>query len=125
MLFKQTHFLKNQLAEFAITLTKIINKSLKLGHFLGDLKVAILSPQMKRRDAELTKSNFRPVSNIPFISKVTEKMVLEQFNEFHSLNCASSSYQSAYKSGHRCETAILKINSDILWAMEERKLQHY
>ena len=52
-----THFLKDHLDEFALTLTKIINKSLKLGHFLEDWKVAILRPLVKKRDAELTKSN--------------------------------------------------------------------
>ena len=107
-------FLKDHLDEFAVTLTKIINKSLKLEHFPEDWKVVILRPLVTKRDAELTKSNFRPVSNILFISKLAEKIVLEQFNEFRSLNCASSLYQSAYNSGHSCETAFLKIINDIL-----------
>ena len=49
--------------------------------------------------------------------------MLEQFNEFSSLNFASSSsYQLAYKSGHSCETAILKIINDILLAMERKEI---
>ena len=62
-----TYFLKDHLDEFTAFLMKIINKSLGLGHFVEDWKVAILRPLVKERDAELTKSNFRPVSNIPFI----------------------------------------------------------
>ena len=64
---------------------------------MGDWKVAILRPLVKKRDADHTKSNFRPVSNVPFISKVAEKIVLEQFNEFSSLYCTSSLYQLTYK----------------------------
>ena len=48
--------------------------------------------------------------------------MLEQFNEFSSLNCALSSYQLAYKSGHSYQTAILKIINDILWAMERKEI---
>ena len=48
--------------------------------------------------------------------------MLEQFNEFSSLNCALSSYQLAYKSGYSCETTILKIINDILWAMERKQI---
>ena len=117
-----THFLKDHLDEFAVILTKIINKSLELGHFAEDWKVAILRPLVEKRDAEFIKSNFRLVSNISSISKVAEKIVLEQFNEFSSLNCSSSAYQSAYKSGHSCETTILKIINDILWTMERKEI---
>ena len=117
-----TNFLKDHLDEFSVTLMKIINKSLELGHFVEDWKVVILRPLVRKRDAELTKSNFRPVSNIPFISKVAEKIVLEQFNEFNSLNCAPSSYQLAYKSRHSCETTILQIINDLIWAMERKEI---
>ena len=117
-----THFLKDHLDEVTVILMKIINKPLELGHFVEDWKVAILRPLVKKKDAEPTRSNFRQISNIPFISKVAEKIVLEQFNEFSSLNCASSSYQSAYKSRHSCGTTILKIINDILWAMERKEI---
>ena len=117
-----TCFLKDHLDEFVVILMKIINKSLELGLFADDWKVVILSPLVKKRDAELTKSNFSLVNNIPFISKVAEKKVLEQFNEFSSLNWASSSYQLAHKSGHSCETSFLKIINDILWTMERTEI---
>ena len=39
-----THSLKDHLNEFAVTLTQIINKSLKLGHFPEDWKVVTLRP---------------------------------------------------------------------------------
>ena len=49
----------DHLDEFAVIQTKILSKSLELGHFAEDWKVAILRPMVKKRDSELTKSNFR------------------------------------------------------------------
>ena len=34
----------------------------------------------------------------------------------------NSEYQSAYKEGHSCETALIKILNDLLWAMENQKI---
>ena len=48
----QTNFLKHHLHEFAVILMKIINKSLELGIFVEDWKVAIIRPLVKKRDAE-------------------------------------------------------------------------
>ena len=56
--------------------------------------------------------NYRPVSNLSFLSKVLEKAVLKQFPE----------YQSAYRQGFSCKTALVKLTNDILWAMEHQKV---
>ena len=34
----------------------------------------------------------------------------------------NSEYQSAYQAGHSCETALIKILNDLLWAMQNQKL---
>ena len=101
----------------------MINKSLELGHYEEDWKVATLRNLAKNRDAELTKSNFGPVSNIPFISKVAEKIVLEQFNEFSSLTCASSSYQLAYTNLNTLMKQLSAILMTYFGLWKERKLQ--
>ena len=64
---------------------------------------------------------YRPVSNINFLSKINEKCVVKQFQEFMHDNNLFDPFQSAYRSQHATETAILKINNDILSGLERDK----
>ena len=62
--------------------------------------------------------NYRPVSNLSFLSKVLEKVVVKQLNtHINSLN-TSNHYQSAYRKFHSTEIALLKIHNDILASMD-------
>ena len=62
--------------------------------------------------------NYRPVSNLAFISKLIEKAVLYKLNEHCTCNDIHSAFQSAYKENNSCETALLKVVNDMLWTME-------
>ena len=85
-------------------------------------KLAILRPLLKKIGLELVYNNYRPVSNLNFISKVVEKAMLEQLNYHIKINELASKYQSAYREHHSCETSVLKIVNDLLWNMEDKKL---
>ena len=63
------------------TVTKLINKSLAEGAFSKYWKTAIICPLLKKPGIELIASNYRLVSNLPFLSKVVEKIVLTRFNK--------------------------------------------
>ena len=69
-------------------------------------------------DHEVYK-NFRPILNLSFISKTTEKVVATHIN--HHLENASLHviHQSAYKKGHSTETALAQIHNDILCAIDD------
>ena len=60
--------------------TKIINISLTQGIFAEEWKTAIVHPLLKKLCSELIPSNYRPVSNLSFLSKLLEKCALQQFN---------------------------------------------
>ena len=81
----------------------------------------ILRPLIKKQGAGMMKTNYHPVSNLSFLLKVTEKCVQKQFNEHSVVVMKNSEYQSAYKEGHSCETVLIKILNDLLWAMENQK----
>ena len=51
--------------------------------------------------------NYRPVSNLTFVSKVIEKAVYFHLNKYLFNNNINESLQSAYKSGHSTETALI------------------
>ena len=61
--------------------TKLINKSLMEEAFSKHWKTAIICLLLKKPGTELIASNYRPVSNLPFLSKVVEKIVLTRFNK--------------------------------------------
>lgn len=104
------------------TITKIINLSLDSGSVPDKFKVAMLTPIIKKPKANHEEfSNFRPVSNLPFISKLIEKAVATQLNNYITVNNLHESNQSAYKIHHSTETALLKIQNDILMSIDQNQ----
>ena len=61
-------------------LTKIINLSLESGVFADNWKCALVKPLLKKPGLDLVFKNYRPVSNLQYISKPTERAV---FNQVH------------------------------------------
>ena len=60
-------------------ITRVVNFSLTSGQVPDRFKVAMLKPLLKKSGADRELfSNFRPVSNLYFLSKVTEKAVAAQ-----------------------------------------------
>ena len=64
--------------------------------------------------------NQRLVSNLGSISKVVEKVILEQLMEQCNQNTLLPEYQSTYRKDHSCETSLVKLVNDILWGMENQ-----
>ena len=118
----QTTTLKQVLDTIIVPITKIVNVSLESGIFASKWKTAIVHPILKKAGLDLILSNFRPVSNLLFISKVVEKVVLTRVNKHCSAHKLIPDYQSAYRANYSCETASAKIVNDILWAMEYQKV---
>ena len=70
----------------------------------------IVSPIYKK-DSETLKSNYRPVSVLPTVSKIAERVIFNLLYEF-SLNFLSGNLFGFLK-GHSCATALLKTCEDI------------
>ena len=60
--------------------------------------------------------NYRPVANLPFISKVAERCVARQLTVYLKENCLFPEFQSAYRKNHSVETALLHVQNDVLSA---------
>lgn len=83
-------------------------------------KKAIVTPLLKKDNLDANNlKNFRPVSNLPFISKILEKVVAKQLVIHMSNNNMQDSQQSAYRAGHSTESALIKVKSDIDTALGE------
>ena len=62
--------------------------------------------------------NFKSVSNLCFIAKILEKVVTVQLNNHLEKFCHIEKIQSAYKTKHSTETAIVCVQSDISGALD-------
>ena len=83
--------------------------------FLTPCKSSIIFPLIKKQglDPEILK-NYRPVANLSFISKIIEKAIATQIHDHLINNDIVDIFQSAYKAGHSCETAFLRVYNDIV-----------
>ena len=115
-----TKLLKEILPSVIEPITNIVNTSLHQGIFSKHWKLAVIRPLLKKKGLELTTSNYRPVSNLTFLSKVVEKAALNQFVPHFDNTNLIPDYQSAYRANQSCETAMLKLVSYLLWAMENK-----
>ena len=77
-------------------------------------------PLLKKSGADHENfSNFRPVSNLYCLSKVTEKAVAAQLSDhLNGKEGLLEDFQSAYKCYHSTETALVRVHNDILKAVD-------
>ena len=113
--------LKTNSREIAPVITEILNLSLKTGDFCEELKQALLHLLLKKRGLELAFTNYRPVSNLPYLGKIIEWAVCNQITEYTGKTGMAEQYQSAYKAAHSTETALLKVKTDILAAIDRKE----
>ena len=118
-----TNLLKDCANVLVPVITKIVNQSLSSGIFPMSFRSALVKPLLKKPslDPEILK-NYRPVSNLSFLSKVLERIVLARISPFLQCNKLLDNHQSAYRANHSIETALLKVESDILTAMDHGRV---
>ena len=64
-------------------------------------------------------NNYRPVSNLCFIAKILKKLVLCHVSSYLNSQNLYNTCQSAYRPGHRNETALLKVVNDLFLSLNK------
>ena len=96
---------KQCLDDLVLFITFIVNASLSTGIVPPQFKQAIVTPFLKKPGLDTNDmKNFRPMSNLYFISKILEKVVLIQLKNHLSGNNLLEIFQSAYRQNHSTET---------------------
>ena len=114
-----TDLLKECFEELGPIITTLINYSLAEGCFPSIFKNAHVRPLLKKPSLPPEDlNNYRPISNLNFISKILEKVVASRMNSHLSTNSLFLPFQSAYRSFHSTESTLLKIHNDIISSID-------
>ena len=100
--------------QIATPICHIFNLSLASNIFPQIWKEAKVIPLPKQTKAAFTGTNSRPISLSPVLSKLLEKIVLDQIQCYFSVNNLTSEYQLAYRVGHSTCTALTQMTDDWL-----------
>ena len=96
-------------------LTSIINTSIALSIYPNDAKKAEISPMYKKND-NLVKMNYRPVSILTALSKVFEGLLCDQLSMY--IYELLSENLSAYRKHYSCNNVLVKCIEDFRKALD-------
>ena len=114
---KIVKLLKN---EFSKPLTGIINQMLKTGIFPDSFNTSKIVPLFKKGDHGLP-TNYRPISLLPTISKVFERVIYDQMYLYFNNNNLLADEQFKFRKNHSTEYAAIKLVDHISNEMESGK----
>ena len=66
--------------------------------------------------------NYRPVSNLCFLSNLVKCCMLKQLLNHCNTKCLIPDFQSAYRENYSIETSLIRMCNDILWSMEKQQI---
>ena len=102
-------------------LLDLVNSSLSTGTVPQAWKHALITPIPKSNDVS-DPTQFRPISIVPGIAKIVERVVNLQLSAYFSEHHLFSSTQHGYRSFHSTETALTMVTDNILSAMDESQI---
>ncbi len=99
-------------------ITLIINQMLNTGVFPDKLKIAKINPIFKKDDETLF-TNYRPISLLPVISKIFEKVMYQQVYNYSQEKKLFFNSQYGFRTGHSIDYAAIELIDRIILKMDK------
>ena len=104
--------------ELAKPLTLITNQVLSSGIFPDKLKIAKVIPIFKKGD-DTDVNNYRPISLLPVISKIIEKVIYNQTYNYFDQNKILYAHQYGFRKQHSTELAVLELVDRTIYTLDK------
>ena len=109
-------------SEFLVSpITFIINNLIKINQVPDIWKLARISP-IPKIQLPVELKDYRPVSILPILSKIYERVALEQITNFIEKKLIYNHYQSSYRKNHSTATLLAKLRDDIKEAIKASEI---
>ena len=105
-------FLKDGATVLAKPISQICNLSIKYSIFPSDCKIAKLKPLFKK-GSKTDPQNYRPISLLPLVSKIIEKVIHDQTQHFVDKNDIIYRYQSGFRKSFSTDSCLSYLNNKI------------
>ena len=114
-----TRLLLNFSHLFIDVIVRIIYLTFSTASFRVAFKSAVVKSLFKKitLDCDILKT-FYPVSNLPYLSKLIEKVIAIQLVEHMRQNAIMEKVQSSYKAHHSTETALLRVYTNVMFNID-------
>ena len=116
-----TKLLKMCALLIANPLSKLFNKTLQSGKFPTSWKNASVTPIFKKKGSSSDPTNYRPISLLPNLSKILEKLVFNKIYEHLNNNNLLTEKQSGYRPGHSTHIQLLLLTHKLYSSLNENK----
>jgi len=115
------YFIKTACPVICQSLVNIFNRSIDAGIFPSDLKLAKVTP-IHKANCKDDVNNYRPISVLPSVAKIFERIVFNQLYDYLNKNGLLSSSQSGFRPTYSTATALLEATTEWLTNMDEGML---
>ena len=106
--------------KYIVPLTHIINVSITKGYFPEEFKLAKVLPIFKSGDDQNIQ-NYRPISILPFFSKIFEKIIANHIMDFLDTNNILYDKQFGFRKSHSTNHAIITLVDKVSRALDTGK----
>ena len=114
-------FIKQCFDSICPVITHIVNSSITRQTVPNSWKLALIHP-IQKTPKSTDVANFRPISILPTIAKITERVVYEQLFTYFTCHHLFSSSQHGFRTDHSTDTALLAVTDRVFEAMDRKEV---